>query len=202
MTGAENLEVVSTSAQDNPAGTGIGAVIITGIDADGDMVTSSPIALNGLGAVAVSGKLLASQWIESYSAGGNNRVAAGDIILRTVGGAAHDQITAGGNKSLSAKFMVPRKHHAYINHWNGHAVSKSQDMRLRSPVFTHNRAIDSYGLYKFQDNMFLPQDQEGLAELPWLDFPPLSKIKVSTISSGAPSRCDASWSMLLIRDSY
>ncbi len=87
-TSAGALEVVSTSADDLPAGAGIGAISLTLLDGNYNE-TVMPITLNGTTAVAISGTwlringgLITTKGSGAASVGAVN---AGDIIIRDSG---------------------------------------------------------------------------------------------------------------------
>lgn len=198
LTGVENLELVSSSAQDNPAGTGTGSVKLTYINTNNDLVTSAAIALNGLAAVAVPFKMRFMLWMESAS-GGTSETSVGTILLRIAGGGAtHEQISAGGNRSLSNRFFVPAGFDAWISTWQVNSIGgATQDARLRATVQT-DRSLGTR--YLFQDQAFVTAGAAS-DDLPWLKFPPLCRIKVSTFSSNiaGTNRIDSDFSILLVK---
>jgi len=199
LTGAENLEVVSASTNDTEAGTGARTIQVTYIDTGGNLVTSADIPLNGQTAVALGFKSIQIIWMVVTKVG-SGEVSAGNVLLRIAGaGATHEQITAGGNRSMSSHFMVPAGYTAYLAEWHGSAVgTATQDARLRATVLPVSRAISS--TYLFQDTAFVAAGTEISSNCPYLACPALSKIKVSTIPSAAaaPNRLDSDYTVLLI----
>lgn len=202
LTGVEPLELVSSSAQDAPAGSGIQSVRVTYIDATNNIVESAAIVLNGTTPVAAGFTAVEPLWMDSTAAGSGgtgNTVAAGNIRLRVVSGSVEcEQISAGGNKSLSGRFMVPTGYTAYIPYWNAHAINNDQDIRLRAQVTTLNRTLSA--LYHFIDTDYLPLNTGSISYPPFLKLPALAKIKVSTLSAatGATIRVDVTFSVVLI----
>lgn len=200
LTGAESLEIVSSSANDTAAGTGARTVRVGYIDTSNNLVVSADITLNGTTPVALAFKANFILWMETTTVG-SNTVAAGNIILRiAAAGATQEQITAGGNRSLSARFMVPVGYHGYITGWGINAIGTTQDARLRATVRTRSRTLGTD--YVFQSVYYLGAGANASEDLPYLALPGLCKVKVSTIpgSASASNRIDAEFTVLLIAD--
>lgn len=195
------LDIISSSANDAAAGTGVQTVKVVYINNSNNMVQSAAITLNGVTLVtSVLTGVNEVLWMETDTVG-SGVVAAGNIRLRINGGTVEvEQISAGGNRSLSARFMVPTGYTAYLRQWDGHSINNDQDMRLRATVNSFDRSISS--AYKFQDNKYLAVNTNSPDDLPFLKFPALCKIKVSTISAGTAGavRCDTSFFIILIAD--
>lgn len=198
LTGAENLEIISTSVNDTAAGTGARTVRIGYIDTSNNLVVSADTTLNGTTAVALPFKANFILWMETTTVG-SNTVAAGNILLRIASaGATQEQITAGGNRSLTARFMVPQGYTGYLVDWGVNAIGTTQDARLRATVRTRSRTLGTD--YVFQSVYYLGAGASASEELPYLKIPALAKIKVSTIPGAAPAgnRIDAEFTILLI----
>jgi hypothetical protein len=199
LTGAESFEMVSSSANDTAAGTGTRQVHVIYADTNGDMQDTivtmngvTPVALTGISATFIYG-------IEAHS-GGSSEVSAGNIDLRLAGGGAiRARIVAGGNKSLAARFMVPRGFEGFLVDWDVGAVKQSVDFRLRAQVHSFNgRAYNSR--YLFQDTAYLAANTRSANDLPWLRLPALSKIKVSArVDSVTQVRTDADFTVVIIK---
>lgn len=202
-TGAESWEMVSSSVDDDfPAGTGARTVFVTYIDTNNDIATVG-VDLDGttpvsLGAIRMNFIL----FMEVY-AGGSLGVSAGNIDLRIAGGGAvYERISAGGNRSLTCRWMVPRNHTAYIADWHSTAQGGvfTADVRLRA---TRTTAYQQNGTrYIFQDNCFVAGGTSVEASLPWIQYPALCKIKPSLLASAtaAGNRVDVDFSILMIHD--
>jgi len=199
LTGGETLELVSSSASDSAAGVGTRTVRIVYLDTSNSLVQSAPITLNGVTPVTagISAKFIL--WMESAT-GGSSEGAAGNIILRIAGGGAtHEQISAGGNRSLSCRFMVPAGYSAYVPVWQTSAVGGAvHSVRLKATASEFDRSLATR--YSTQSVTEVESGQPALHILPWLKFPALSKIKVSTLPSGAAAtnRIDSCFSVLLV----
>lgn len=89
MTGATSLEAVSTSVQDSPTGTGIGAISLTLLDTN-YVASIVPVTLNGTTAVPISGTWFRINGglttTKGSGASATRATNAGDIIIRDSGG--------------------------------------------------------------------------------------------------------------------
>lgn len=198
LTGVENLEVVSSNVNDTALGTGARTIRIGYIDTSNHLVVSPDISLNGTTPVAIAFKANFILWMETTSTG-SSPVSEGNIILRIVGpGATQEQITAGGNRSLSARFMVPVGYTGYLVEWGVNAINTTQDARLRATVRTRSRTLGTD--YVFQSVYYLASGANAAEDLPYLQVPALCKIKVSTIpgAAAAGNRIDSEFTILLI----
>ena len=139
--------------------------------------------------------------MDGTSTAGSGGVAAGNIRLRINGGTVEvEQISLGGNKSMSAFFQIPAGYTGYIKCLHATAIGTNQDIRIRATVNSLDRTLST--VYHYQDNLFLTSGQQGDSDVPYLKYPALCKIKVSTISAAAPvaNRCDVSFQLILIQD--
>lgn len=197
------LDIISSSANDtNSAGTGVRQVKVVYIDSSNALVESPAISLNGTTLVtSVLTGVNEILWLETHAAGSGG-AAAGNIRLRINGGTVEvEQITAGSNKSLSARFMVPAGHSAYIANWRAHAIGQAQDMFLQATVNTLDRTIST--VYKVVASADVGANSNSSANLlPFLKLPALSRVKVSTLSGGtaATVRADANFVVILVQD--
>lgn len=201
LTGVEALQIVSSSASDTAAGIGTRTVKVTYINTSNALVQSPDIVLNGTTAVPAGFFARAIMWMEATS-GGTSEASVGNIILRIVGpGATHEQISIGENRSLSARFMVPAGFTGFIAYWQSSAFGgATQDVRLRGTVDSFDRTLGTR--YIAQDLAFTSDTASLTNDLPWLRFPALSRIKVSTIPSaaGVANRVGTDFTILLIAD--
>lgn len=200
LTGAETIEVVSSSASDTVAGIGARKVKVVYINTSYALVETSDISLNGTTPVTVvASGMLQPLWFENTEVGSGG-ASAGIVTLRTSAPLSLSQITAGGNKSMDAIFMCPDSYTAYISCWSAGSIQNTQDVRLRSTTNSLDRSLST--LYHFQDNKFVPANQNLETTLPFLKYPARSKTKISTISSSTAvaTRCDVGFSVILIAD--
>lgn len=198
LAGTETWEVLSSDAADAAAGTGTRTVKVTYIDTS-YALASKTVTMNGVTPVAVTG--MAALMILGMEAktGGSAEVGAGNIDLRTVSGSVvHERIAAGGNKSLSARFMVPDGYEALIPRWDTHVSGQNFDFRLRATVDTYTKALGTR--YIFQDTALMPANSEGEHTTPWIYLPARCKVKISVnpISVAGTPRADCSFPIVLI----
>ena len=199
---ASTLDIISSSADDAAAGTGVRTVKATYLDSSNNLTVSSAINLNGTTLVtSVLTGVNAILWLETETAGSSGR-AAGNIRLRINGGTVEcEQITAGSNKSLSARFAVPAGYTAYIPNFRVHALNNDQNARMQATVNTLDRSLSS--VYKVVSSADVPTNtNSGKLLLPFLRFPELSRIKFSTIAGGVgiAVRCDVSFVVILVQN--
>lgn len=106
---ATRMEVVSSSANDTVAGTGIQKVEIGYLNSDGDAQIME-IEMGGTTAVdcGETDTMLAVNYFRASQIGSGG-VAAGDIDIRTYGGAGTDysRIATGSTRATNPAFMVP-----------------------------------------------------------------------------------------------
>ena len=201
LTGSEPLEIVSSAAADTAAGAGARNVAVTYIDASNNLVQSAPINLNGTTPVAAGFTAIEPLWMEVSAVGTAGGVAAGNIILRVVSGAVEiEQVSAGGNRSQSARAMVPTGYTGYALNWNSHAISNDQDLRFRAQLNSFTRAFSA--TFHFIDTDYLASNTGSLSNTPFLKIPALAKIKVSTLSAGTAGtiRAETSFTLVLIQN--
>jgi hypothetical protein len=194
-------EIVSSSANDASAGTGVRTVRVWYLDTDWNFQNTT-LTLNGTTPVSMSVQVNRILLMHSLTVGSDG-VAAGNIILRVPTTLEQlEQISIGGNKSLSGRFTVPLGHTAFITRMtiaNGTAANR-YDVRLRGDVDPYFRQkID--GIFLFQDLISVGAGATHEVDIPYLKFPEKSDIKVSTLSSSTNNNLiTVSWDMILIQN--
>jgi hypothetical protein len=162
-------------------------------------MTSVNVVLDGTTPVALGAvRMLFVFWMEALT-GGTSEVAVGNIDLRIAAtGAVQERISAGGNRSLSARFMVPDGYEAFIPEWSVSTIGTSQDVRLRATVSTDTRALCSQ--YIFQDTFTTASDNSSLQVIPYLKIPARAKIKVSTLAgaTGTQNKIHSAFTIYLV----
>jgi len=200
ITTANTLEIVSTSANDTAAGTGIRTVRVVYIDGSNNLVQSAAIPLNGVTPVAAGFTANEIIWMESASFGTPPAIAAGDIVLRVVAGPVPvEQISTGRGKSLSAKFMVPTGYTGFLTLFRGSSINQDQDLKLLAQENTFNGSL---GLYHAMVGGTIALNTSSEQSLAFIKVPALARIKASTISAGtsAAVRAETSFTVILISD--
>lgn len=203
LAGNQNVEIVSSSTADAAAGTGVRTVELVYLDSAYNL-QSTTVTLNGIIPVTVqlAGTNILPQaiwWMHSVTVGSGS-VAAGNIRLRiATAGAELEQITAGGNMSLSARMCVPAGYTGYLDKVYASAVNGDQDVRLRATLSKKDRTILD-GVYNFQEIVHCKEGGSNMKDLPYLVMPPTTRIKLSTISSIASGRIEASFSLVMVKN--
>lgn len=111
MTGATSLEVVSSSAEDGPTGTGIKTIVLTVLDVN-YVQSNIFVNLNGTTPVAISGQWFringASCAVKGSGAPAFRALNVGDITVRDAGaGTTRAVIKAGIGNAQQCLFTVP-----------------------------------------------------------------------------------------------
>lgn len=208
VSAATEYFIRSTSASDtNAAGTGARQMRIVYLDAAGAQQVME-VALAGTTPVSIGSGISYVQWME-VSAVGSNTVAVGKVTVSSKSTAGNpavseivESISAGGNRSLSGRYMVPTGRTAYLIIWDGSSIGNANiDTRLRATVFADDRTI-SPGAHHFQDLFYLTAGQHHDMPLFYVACPAGAEIKVSAIPSNATpgNRLDASFRMLVVAE--
>lgn len=197
-----NLDIISSSALDiDTTGTGVRTVTVVYINSVGAIIQSPPIALNGTTLVTnVLTGVNEVIWMETKTAG-TGLTAAGNIRLRINGGTVEvEQITAGSNRSMSARIMIPTGYTGYIINMDASAISSNQDIRLRATLNSFDNTLSAY--YHFLENIYLVSGIYAEKSLPYFKIPGGARVKVSTISSSTPTsnRADVSFTIILLEN--
>lgn len=199
LTGAETLEIISSSASDAAAGTGARTVRIAYLNSNNEQAITTA-TLNGTTAVSLGSGFKAVQWMEVATVG-SGEVAAGNIVIRNAAATTveHEKIAAGGNRSMSGRIQIPAGWTGYLKSADYHAIRQAIDFRIRVTVHADDRSVAG-STYIFQDNSFQAADTDSEMDIPWLPMPPLTKIKMSAIAqsvAGTP-RADCSFCLLMV----
>jgi len=198
--GGIQLELVSSSGDDDSGGTGAQTIDIHYLDTSGDEQEETVI-MNGATPVdTVATDIDFVQWIHAKTVGAGG-VAAGNISLRnTAGSVTYEYITAGGNQSLSAKYKVPTGKTGYVVGWQASGITKKIDLRLRATVERFDRSLIS-GVFLFQDILVLNDATSGWIpfEVP-LKMPAGAVVKMSAISNAAGGDAAGQFDVILVDD--
>lgn len=195
------LYVVSTSELDTSAGVGARTVKIWYLDASYDLQSKSA-TLNGTTAVSISTGHSYILYMETTTAGSNN-VAVGNISVTSTNGAAtvattFEQIKSGGNRSMSARFMIPNGYTGYVAGWQFSSIGgATQDARLRSTCSQIDRAVTT-GIFHFEDRIQYDTTTSIYAKTYCCKLPELTEIKVSTLTGSVASTNDTQCSFYLV----
>lgn len=200
----QSLYVVSTSANDTAAGTGVRSVRIVYLDASG-LERTVDVAMNGTTPVPLGAGFTAIQWMESKTAGSGG-VAAGAIAVTSTNGPAtvattFELIAAAGNRSLSGRYKVPSDCTGYLMQWHCSAISNTMDTRLRGDFMSDDNSL-SPGVFHFLGRNFLASGQTQDIEGHFRKIPAGATLKISAMPGGAPAgnKLDCDFSLICIKD--
>lgn len=190
----EQVTLVSTSAADTAAGTGVQQVDIHGLDASG-LVVSEVVDMAGLTPV----NTVRTNWrfIQSIHADrvGTDNTAAGDINCYRTGDATrvYNMLDTGGNMSLSTARMVPAGKQLIITGWSCGATSdKDVIMRLRA-TSTFEHTLTPSGFFLFKRTVALKNNSVYIPLRPPERIPSLAVIKITAWSSQVGGTISAGW---------
>lgn len=200
-TTSDTFVVNSTSPNDTANGTNTRSVAINYLDANGD-AQEVIVELNGTSDVTIPEMANNCTFVQNMHAQthGANTSSAGNIILyNTAKTVKYEQITAGGNMSLSARYRVPANCMAYVIEWSMGAVRQGHDVRLRSNTDTPTRD-DVLDGFLFQDILYLGEGENIQKHQPWLRIPAGAEVKVSAtvLAVGNVPRVDTSFTVVCV----
>lgn len=181
LSAATDLELVSSSANDSGAGSGVQSVGVAYRDTTtGQLSFSTAITLNGTTPVAFPINTDFVYGMFSFSVGSLG-AAGGNIDLRVAGGGIiHERILPFENRSLSCRFRVPNGLTAFITNWNASAFGNAtMDMRLRAGSLQGLLAVSPLAIT--QDAHFVSADDGFLQITPFTVVQPGGIIKGSVI---------------------
>jgi hypothetical protein len=180
-TSGQTLYLYSSSASDTAAGTGARTVKTVYLDGSGNQLTRTD-TLNGSSAVSIGSGYTAIQWMETVTAGSGG-VAAGNVTISSANGSpsvsnTFEQMTAGGNRSGSMRYVVPTGYSAYLISWTPSVLSPSQNIntRLVSDSLTDNNAATT-GVFHLKDGLYMASGQNAQLDLYFIKMPAGCTIK-------------------------
>lgn len=195
---AQQMKVVSSSANDTLAGTGIQKVLIHYLDASYN-AQLEVVSLNGTTPVAtVATNILRINGIHAWQVGTVSGVAAGNISLtNTAGTVTYGYITLGNNTARQAIFTIPAGKTGYLNHWqSGAGASTSGHFTQIDIVGTTHHGVVVPGVFLFQDGALL-QDASTAITFPIpTPFPAMTDIKMQAISDGGTANVTVTGTMM------
>lgn len=191
----EQMTLVSTSANDTSAGTGIRTVFIDYLDNSG-VPQSETVTMNGTTEVdTVATNIRFVQEIFAASVGSNG-AAVGTISIYKKGSVAtvYNAITPGNTSSLNTARMVPLGHILIIRSFtvsgSNAASGKTVDLKLRS---TSRGGILAPGIFNIIDNALVFNSGINREFFSSWNIPALAIVKVTAYTSLAGQDVQASW---------
>lgn len=201
----QQMQVVSSSANDTSAGTGVKTIDMHYIDANGDE-KEEHITMNGTTPVVTTATdIRFVQDIHALTVG-TNLAAVGTISISQQGAPTtiYSSITPGMNKALNSSRMVPAGKTLIIRSFNasgGNATKvESSDIRLRAT--SHHGTIlpvSPNPVFILKDNFlsFNTATHRQYTETPII-IPSLAVIKCTSFAAVAGSSVQASWFGILV----
>jgi len=186
QTTGERMTLVSTSASDASAGTGVRTIDLHYLDITGN-AQSEIITLNGVTPVnTVATNIRFVQSIHSETVGSTG-TAVGTISIYKTGsaGTVYNVIVPGGNMSLNSARMIPFGKTFYMTNLSfSGASNKAISIKLRS-TSTFEDVVTTGYFFLFKDVTFIQNSiREKTFRVP-LKFPALSVLKATAYSSQA-----------------
>ena len=188
---AQQMAVVSSSASDAAAGTGIQIVRIHYLDSDYNEQVEN-VTLNGVTPVLTTGlNILRINGMHAYAVGSTGD-AVGNISLTNSGGTVtYGYIAATYTMSRQAIYTVPAGKYGYITHWqNSSGSTGTHFCRVSLRATTHDGVL--------LPGVFLAHDESATQnaaveisfEIP-LAMPPKTDVKLTAISDAANANVTA-----------
>lgn len=194
----EQMEVVSSDANDTSAGTGVRTVRIHYLDENGDEGTED-VTLNGVTGVALvetNVRFVNDMYALTV---GSTGVAEGDITIYKQGASStiYNMIATGGNNSMVPHRMVPNAKTLYLKEWNAsEGQGQRQSIRIRS---TDMNGTLLSGVFCFKGAAYLNKTTSPVMQLN-LKIPALSIVKVSSWASVVGGEVTVNWWGVLVDD--
>ena len=200
------LRVVSTSANDTLAGTGVQRVKIHYLDTNWEL-QSVEVDMNGTTPVtAVASGVRRVNDFHSLQTG-TLSVSGGDISLETTGTTPEAPwtgrqtlgfINTGGNKDMTAVFTVPENKEIFAYEINVSSSNQDQSVRLRSNTDPITRELIQANCFLFQSVDFIGSNNNATQSLDYLRFPSRADIKISSspTATSADSSCHLVMAMI------
>lgn len=202
----QQMSVISTSAQDGVAGTGILTIEIHYIDANGD-AKEEIVTMNGVAAVNTAA--LNIRFINDFYGltAGATKAAVGTITIFPVGTPAtvYTQIDPGKTRHINTARMVPANKSLLIESFDASGASavgaQSVDVRLR--ITAHHGILipvtPPNTLFLSEDSILVFNTSESVSYVTPIVAPSLSIIKVSAFAIAPGQDIQASWHGKLVQ---
>lgn len=185
------MAVVSTSANDAAAGTGIRTVEIHYLDTNYAKQTEI-VTLNGVTPVnTVATNILRVNDFYATTVGSGG-LAAGNITLTSVGGAViYARIETGFNRQMNAVFTIPAGKTGYLTHWNvSEGTSAGAHYTRFFLTLTAQDGVYNSGVFTCHDQSGVQNASENIYyDIP-IYLPAKTDIKVSCISDAANANAE------------
>lgn len=183
----QQMQIVSTSANDTSNGSGAQYVMIHYLDDKYDSQTEV-IALSGLTpALTVATNILRINGMHVTKVGTVNGSSAGNISLQDTGGTiTYSYLPAGENLARNGVYTVPNGYTGYINHWqmSSGTASGSHFCQVSLRATCHD-SIPYPGVFMTQDEQGSLNNGSIIALPTPIPIPAAADVKLSAISDAA-----------------
>lgn len=184
-TGPMQMQVVSSSANDAAAGTGLRAVRIHYLDHNYQPQITD-VTLNGLTPVLTTPVDIARINGMHAIAVGSNIVSVGNISLTAVGGAVtYGFISAGDNTSRQAIYTVPDGMWGYINHWQASSGSANNHFCQTIISATTHDGVLFPGVFLLQDESGTQNGGVSIDFPTPIPIPPRSDVRMAALGDAS-----------------
>jgi len=195
----EQMTIISQSANDSAAGTGIQTVQIDYLDGGGRERTTVE-TMNGLTGVNLTPNDVSFVQEMGGQTIGSNGVAAGHIrIYQTADPTlVYNMIAAGGNQSLVPHRQVPMGKTLYTHEWIGsEGANKRLTLRMRADCDHHVPPNRQAGVFRFLSSVYCNQSNSGAMPFPYI-IPELSIVKCSAWAVAINGEASVYWWGVLV----
>lgn len=179
---AQQMSLVSSSASDTLAGTGMQKIFIHYLD-NTYTTQFEIVTLNGTTPVnTVATNILRINALHATQVGSNG-VAVGNISLTSVGGATtYGWVSAGTNNSRQAIYTVPAGVTGYISHWQASSGSSGNHFCQISLRATTHESVLYPGVFLLQDEQGSQNGGQVINFPTPIPIPATTDVKLSAIS--------------------
>jgi len=168
------MEVVSTSAADAAAGTGVQTVEIVGLDATGVEI-EQVVTMNGTTAVSIPTAIKRVQYAYAQTVGSGG-MAVGDITIQSVGGATiYATMVIGETATDNCMITIPTGRKGSIWGWS---FGTGQDDLIGRLVATSNHGTLYPGVFITQDHLVAKDNSASKIQIFPDFFPAGTDIKI------------------------
>lgn len=183
------MEVVSSSAQDGVGGTGVTQLLVYYMDENGAM-GAEVVVMNGLTPVTLSYSNISFIQLAHTWAAGSGKKAAGNIHIRSIGGATvYSVVAAGKNRTLSSARKIPKGLNFYLALVSASGSSKANDssqvwLYAESMFGVRMSAPEGGIFYPITEGTFGNSSLSARVEFP-VKIPELTVVKCQAVFDGA-----------------
>jgi hypothetical protein len=176
---AQQMHVVSSSANDSAAGTGVRQIHLQYLDANYDPQLEV-VTLNGTTPVAtVATNILRINIVHSITVGSGGASAGNISVTNTAGTVTYAFMAAGDNIAKQAIYTVPAGKTGYLSHWQGSTGSAAGSHFCQIRVVATTKDGDIFpGVFITQDELSTQNGGEAINFPTPIPFGPKTDVKM------------------------